>query len=448
MKKLYILSFILVSMILADCSSGKKSYTTGNYYDSVLKAVNRLRKNPNHKKSIQTLRNAYPLAVKYFEDQGRNMIASNDSYKWRAVVNSYTKINHLYEEINRSPGALKVIPNPVNNYADLEDARQNAAEESYVMGIKALSNGTREDAKQAFNFFKDADSFVKGYKDVVKKMEESIWAATLKVVVEPIPVAARNLEVSSEFFENKFYEYLHTQRINEFVKFYTIDEAKTINLNADHIISLSFDQFTVGQVYLKEKEKPVSRDSVVVAEIDRSQSTSTSQQPTEQKVTICHISPGNQKSQTLSVGTSALQAHINHGDTIGPCDGDPDPKANTNTVNSSNTKQSQKEKIYATVNATIYIYTKTITSNGVLDFRIIDAITGSVISQDKLPGEFIWQSEWATYNGDSRALTDEQIRLTRQKEAAPPSSQGLFIEFTRPIYDQMIGKVRNYYSGI
>jgi len=435
MKKLYILSFILVLLVLADCSSGKKSYTSGNYYDSVLKAVNRLRKNPNHKKSVQTLRDAYPLAVKHFENQGRNMIASNDPYKWRAVVDSYSKINRMYEEINRSPGALKVIPNPVNNYADLEDAKKNAAEESYVMGIKALNTGTREYAKQAFKFFKDADSFVKGYKDVVKKMEESLWAATLKVVVEPIPVAARNLEVSSEFFENKFYEYLHTQNINEFVKFYTIDEAKTINLKTDQVISLSFDQFTVGQVYLKEKEKPVSKDSVVVAEIDRSQSS-------EPKVTICHISPGNQKPKTISVGTSALQAHIDHGDTIGPCEGD---EANDNN---GNKKENQKEKVYATVHATMFIFTKTITSNGVLDFKIIDARTNSVISQEKLPGEFIWQTEWATYNGDSRALTDDQIQLTKQKEAPPPSPQGLFIEFTRPIYDQMIRKVSNYYSGI
>jgi Na+/glutamate symporter len=34
----------------------------------------------------------------------------------------------------------------------------------------------------------------------------------------------------------------------------------------------------------------------------------------QEKVTICH------KGQTLTVSKSALNAHLNHGDTLGPCD--------------------------------------------------------------------------------------------------------------------------------
>ena len=33
----------------------------------------------------------------------------------------------------------------------------------------------------------------------------------------------------------------------------------------------------------------------------------------DKKVTICH------KGQTLEVAESAVQAHLNHGDTLGPC---------------------------------------------------------------------------------------------------------------------------------
>jgi hypothetical protein len=40
----------------------------------------------------------------------------------------------------------------------------------------------------------------------------------------------------------------------------------------------------------------------------------------EEKVTICHIPPGNpSKKQTLSIGASAWPAHQAHGDTQGPC---------------------------------------------------------------------------------------------------------------------------------
>jgi hypothetical protein len=46
------------------------------------------------------------------------------------------------------------------------------------------------------------------------------------------------------------------------------------------------------------------------------------------KATICHVPRGNpSNAKTLSIGVAAVQAHLRHGDTIGPCDGDfePDP---------------------------------------------------------------------------------------------------------------------------
>ncbi len=453
--------WIFLAILFIGCSSGKKSFERGNYYDSVLKSVNRLRKNPNHKKSAQTLREAYPLAVEFYEERGNNLIASNDPNKWQGVVDAYNRINTMYEEIRQAPGALRVIPNPVDYYSQLEDAKNNAAKESYAHGIEMLAIGTRESAKKAFRYFKTANEFVRGYKDVVDKMDEALWLATLKVVVEPIPVAARNLEVSSEFFENKFNEYVHGAQINEFVRFFTVDEAISANLEyPDHIIALSFDEFQVGQVYFKEKEVLATKDSVVVATIYRETDTSGTGNNDNtgtgnQKITICHHPPGKpDNTKTIEVSVSALQAHLDHGDRIGPCDGNSvTTTSGANVVSYTNTRpegvsnQIQEEKIYATVKATVFIYTKTITSNGVLDFRIIDAESNSVVSQEKLPGEFIWQTQWATFNGDERALTEEQLELSKLKEAPPPSPQALFVEFTKPIFDQMTRKVRDFYRN-
>jgi len=40
----------------------------------------------------------------------------------------------------------------------------------------------------------------------------------------------------------------------------------------------------------------------------------------QQKVTICHIPPGNpSKAHTLTLPEPAVQAHLKHGDTLGPC---------------------------------------------------------------------------------------------------------------------------------
>lgn len=42
----------------------------------------------------------------------------------------------------------------------------------------------------------------------------------------------------------------------------------------------------------------------------------------EEKVTICHIPPGNpDNAHTIVVGAPAVPAHLDHGDTLGECGG-------------------------------------------------------------------------------------------------------------------------------
>ncbi len=533
MARAYPLIFFCLGafLLLDSCSSGKKAYISGNYFDAVMTSTNRLRRDANHKKSIETLREAYPLAVAYYDDRAKAALASNAEFKWSEVVSYYTSVNVMYDEIRRSPGALRVIPNPTNYYAKLDEAKRNAAEERYLAGVLALAAGTRDRAKVAYRHFKDCDAFVPGYKDVTEMLSAALWAATLKVMMEPIPVQTRNIGVSAEFFNNKVSEFLHSTSINEFVRFYTWVEAQNLNLKPDHIIQVAFDEFVVGQVFMHEREVKLERDSVVVGtyvasslvsgETKSGGNTSDSEKGKKEtpadpvpadkdekkeeppatgkpdggakdekkdekqedpfaeekldekdRVTICHIPPGNEQNRhTLVVSKAALAAHLAHGDFIGTCEDKSKPgqsKGNSGNSQSSVFKYSnlllasagtnswldylditRQEtdtiKIYNTVKATLYHYRKTTTSKGLLSFRIIDATTGAVLSAEKMPGEFVWRSEWATFNGDERALSPEQLQLTKQRELVPPPPQDLFIEFTRPIFNQLTTKIQEFY---
>jgi len=64
-----------------------------------------------------------------------------------------------------------------------------------------------------------------------------------------------------------------------------------------------------------------------------------------------------------------------------------------------------------------------------------------------MPGQYVWISEWATFNGDERALSPLQLEITKQRERVPPEKQDLFIEFTKPIYNQITTKIQNFYKG-
>ncbi len=45
-----------------------------------------------------------------------------------------------------------------------------------------------------------------------------------------------------------------------------------------------------------------------------------------QKITICHIPPGNPaNAHSITISINALEAHRAHGDFVGPCNGTPPP---------------------------------------------------------------------------------------------------------------------------
>jgi hypothetical protein len=662
----------------------------------------------------------------------------------------------MYDEIKRCPGALVVIPSPVNYFSKLQEARQNAAEEHYAAGILSLQGKSRDDAKLAYGYFKTANEYVAGYKEVNDYLKAALAAATVKILVEPIPVHSKSAGVSAEFFNDKISEFVHSAPISEFVKFYTKAEVQKMKVSPDHIIQLQFDDFTVGQVYRHEKEIQLSRDSVVMgsyvspttathtdnnasssnraglavnatgvlassgtkvstqpsgtttspvnatAEAERQKALAAEKQRAEQEaaerqraaqeasererlakeaaereraakeaadkaladkiaaekalaektraeneqlerdriekeraqqaladkiraekeqadraqaekerlereaaeqraaaekanaereraereriekekvekerlekekiekeklekeklekeklekekiekeklereklekekaekekiekekadknkyidptinaedtlnvkdgVLVCHIPPGNKtNARTLKINRAALKAHLAHGDIEGGCAQEsneekgkpvdqpkgkpaPDEKEKNNKGKgpggSASVEHPSKgpsfllhdqqlliasatgdpsdmfrylyssvaadtNKVYGTVKATLYHYTKTTTSKGVVSFRIIDAKTGALLSSEKMPGEFVWKSEWATFNGDERALSADQLRLSKLKELPPPAPQDLFIEFTRPIYDQITTKIKDFYK--
>ncbi|MCH8495198.1 MAG: hypothetical protein LAT57_06135 [Balneolales bacterium] len=130
-------------------------------------------------------------------------------------------------------------------------------------------------------------------------------------------------------------------------------------------------------------------------------------------------------------------------------------ESSTETVSSTDSvkvgevtlENGDKMDVYNIVQARLTKHRKTVVSNGIMDMRIQDAWSGRVILQEKIPGEFVWVSEWANFNGDERALNEDQLRLTKFREAPTPPNQDLFVAFTGPIYDQVTDRLRRFYSG-
>jgi len=110
------------------------------------------------------------------------------------------------------------------------------------------------------------------------------------------------------------------------------------------------------------------------------------------------------------------------------------------------TVNGKKVPVYGKVKAQLTRSRKVVRSRGLLAIEIFDFQTNKVLLREEIPGEYNWLNEWATYNGDERALTAADRALAERRELLPPPPQQLFIEFTKPIYDQVTGRIRRFYD--
>ena len=379
-KNLLIL-WLLTAVVFVSCNSGKKLYEQGNYYEAVMRSVERLRKSPNNKAAREALSNAYPMAVQTFKDDIQNQKQGRNAFRFTNEAYTYQKLNAMYESIQRSPAAQQVIPTPAKYYTALEDVKPLAAEEQYNAGSQQLSMGTRENAKQAYQYFVEADKFVPGYRDVEAKMDEAYHLSLLHVITHLRPVQGRMYDLSAELFFNEVNKTLTNIEQNEFVRFYTPQEAENANLSRpDQVLEIRFEDFVVGETHTTETIEKMSRDSVKVGEV------------------------------TLDRGG--------------------------------------KRDVYGTVTADVSIYRMEVVSRGIVNLSIGNDGTDNrnLLFQD-FPGQFVWFNEWGRFNGDERALTSRQLNLCRNRRIEPIPPQQMFVEFTKPIYQQLNGRLRNFYRN-
>ena len=267
-KKTWLIALTATCIWLGGCGSAKNLLQQGDFYEAVIKSADKLRKSPDHQKTKIALKEAYPLAVENLLDQIRKVKASSPEFQNTEAVYSYERLNHMYDEIMKSPGARKVVPEPISYFDELGKVKYAAAEEQYQAGLKELLAGRRENGKQAYQFFQQSKRFVANYKDTDQKMDEAYNMAVLKVLVDIKPVNSQLYQLSSEFFYDQVKLVFREIEQNEFIRFISADEARKTSLASPHqILTLNFIDFTVGETHRVERVEKVQKDSVVVGTV-------------------------------------------------------------------------------------------------------------------------------------------------------------------------------------
>ena len=371
------LFMIAAVIVAASCSSSSKLYNSGKYAEAVTKSVAKLRSSPNDKESQNILVQSYPMAVNMATRDINNAMQSNNVTKYDVVINRYEQLNRLANDIYTCPKAAELIPVPQEFHEELRQAKETAAAQYYEQGVKELKGGTVLQAKSAYQLFVKANTYAPGYRDVISKIDEALFAATLHVIVEA-PKLPERYQFSADFFYSNLVTEMNKTNKQQFVHFYTPEEAENVGMKNPHqYISLDFLDFAVGNVSESKSTQEVKRENVpVTVDINGRQTTATT-----------------------------------------------------------------------TVTANFTTFKREIISGGKLHLRVIEAATGNIAQQRSFEGKYTWVSNWGSYTGDDRALSDAQKKLAAQQATVPPPNQDLFIEFTKPIYTQVVSYVKNVYRS-
>ncbi len=264
----FIFVSIALSYTLSSCNTGKKMLEKGNYQGAVIRSVEKLKSNPDNKNAKLTLENAYPLAVSSLLDKLESHNAVQYEFINTEAVYTYNDLNSMYESIQSSPAARSVIKNPKKYYSQLGKTKPKAAEEQYRAGMEQLSMQTRENYKQAYYYFNEANRFVNNYKDVAIKIEDAYNLSILNVLTDLKPVHSRLYKLSADVFYNEINNTLRQIEKNEFIRFFTPDQAKKRNMaHMDQYMRINFEDFVVGETHSRERIEKMKSDSVKVSQI-------------------------------------------------------------------------------------------------------------------------------------------------------------------------------------
>ncbi len=377
-NKLYTIFILSVVTFLISCKSASKLYQKGNYDEAVTVAAKKLQKDPNDKQLQSTIMDAYHFAVDDHEKNIANYSSSNNDLKWEWIYNEYSSLQNMYEAIYRSPQVYKLV-NPTDYSSYLITYAEKAGDAHYERGLTWMEKNDKQSFENAYGEFQAALRFKPGNIEVLDKMNEAYNDAVTNIVL--LPMNHYDFRFSSYNYDynnvdGQLLRNLKSNSGNQFVKFYSDAEARSLNIRVDNFVEMQFMNMNIGGFYDTKKTREVSQNVVTKEIVYKPDSTL---------------------------------------------------------------------KVYGTVKAKITTIQRSMHSEGSLQITVRDA-EGNRLWSDILKSNDDWYTEFATYTGDERALSDSDKQLVNRKQERPPSADEIINCMTEEMNSNLPYKIRDYFN--
>lgn len=250
---------LFLAVLLFSCKSGEKLYNQGRYDAAVEAFVKKLQRRPADATSLQLLPQAYNAAMEYHEGRAKQAIASNNDLKWEAVRNEYRAMQGLYNIIRSAPAANAIVK-PKDYSSSLAGALENAAEARYERAVELLDMGDKQSARQAYDEFTASLKLSANYKNAAQLRDQAYQRGLIHVVVSEIAISSSYFQFTADQFRDAVVRQLEQRQINNFVKFYDERYVRTQkDFQPDQYLEMRFNDFVVGQTYVNNYQREVSK---------------------------------------------------------------------------------------------------------------------------------------------------------------------------------------------
>lgn len=385
--KLYLTIIALFSIGLYSCKTASKLYEKGKYDEAVEMAAKKLQKDPDDPKLLDIIRNAYRFAVDDHENSIRNHGQSSNELRFEWMYNEYVSLQRMYDAIYKVPQVYNIVK--PTDYS------------SYLVTYAEKAGSVREQRGDAFmNALSSSKSNAKqNYRNAYREYRAALG------------FKSGNIELSQK-----------------------LDEA--YGLAVTNVVILPMQQ-QGGFVYSSYSVGGNNFDDQLLRNLQYSSGSEF----------VKFYSAWDARSQRIRADQE-LDMRLIAAD-IGRYDDDQTRRRVTKEVVIKETvyKPDSVVREYAKVHADITTTRRSMHSRALLQVSVRDE-DGQWVWNDDFTGYHNWSTEFSSFTGDVRALSDaDKQQLDRRKEFAPSDQ-----EVMRCMLDQILNdaqyRIRNYFSRL
>ncbi|WP_299210672.1 hypothetical protein [uncultured Dokdonia sp.] len=376
MKYFYTTLFLL--LFFNSCSSVKKSTTSllsGNYDRAIATSVQKLRKNPtkkNKESHILLLEEAFAKAVQ--RDTERITFLQKEGNP-----NTIEEIYQLYKSLHKRQESIKpLLPLrlqeqernavfEIKNYnTQLISSKRELTNQLYNQAVANLEvANSKVDYRKAYNDLEYLDDLTPNHKNVKQLLDEAHTKGT-----DYIEVALYNDSniIIPERLQNDLLDF-STYGLNDFWKVYHSTPQQGITY--DYVMDVSLREINISPERFREREV--------------------------------------QKEKSIKDGTEFLLDE--NGDFVKDEDGE----------------KIEVDK-FITVRCMYYEVLQSKAVNIIGQVRYTSQNTGQVIESFPLASEYVFEHYYATFDGDKRALENDLLRYTRNRQVRFPTNEQMVFD--------------------